>query len=113
MANATTASVAEATTTTTTEVKKISKVMVAKAQRLADLRASIREAEAEAEALRNDILVEAGTATTLTHHGLDVVRIAIRESQRVDSKKLANEFPEIYSLVTKNSVSRVVDIIPR
>lgn len=109
----TTSSVAEATTTTTTEVKKISKVMVAKAHRLADLRASIREAEAEADALRLEILAEAGTATTLVHHGLDVVTITLRESARVDSKKLATEFPEVHALVTKTSVSRVVDILPR
>lgn len=113
MATATTASVAKATTTTTTEVKKISKVMVAKAQRLADLRALIREAEAEADALRDDILAEAGTATTLVHHGLDIVRIALRETSRVDSKKLATEFPEVHALVVKHGVSRVVDIIPR
>lgn len=113
MAIATTASVAEATTTTTTEVKKISKVVVAKAHRLADLRASIREAEAEADALRTEILAEAGIATTLVHHGLEVVKIAIRTSERVDSKKLRTEFPEIWELVAKSSTSRVVDILPR
>jgi predicted phage-related endonuclease len=113
MATATTASVAKATTTTTTEVKKISKVMVTKAHRLADLRALIREAEAEAEALRTEILAEAGTATTLVHHGLDVVTITARSTERVDSKKLRTEFPEVYGLVTKQTTSRVVDILPR
>lgn len=112
MTKVTSTSVAEATTTST-EVKKISKVMVDKAQRLADLRALIREAEAEAEELREAILAEAGTATTLIHHGLDVVRISLRPTSRVDSKKLETEFPEVHALVVKRGVSRVVDIIPR
>jgi hypothetical protein len=112
MTKVTSTSVAEATTTNT-EVKKISKVMVDKATRLADLRALIREAEAEAEALRDEILAVAGTSTILVHHGLDVVRIALRPTSRVDSKKLETEFPEIHALVVKRGVSRVVDIIPR
>lgn len=112
MTKVTSTSVAQATTTNT-EVKKISKVMVDKAQRLADLRALIREADAEAKALRDEILAEAGIATTLIHHGLDVVRIAPRATTSVDTKKLEVEFPEVYSLVVKRGTTRVVDIIPR
>lgn len=112
MTKVTSTSVAEATTTNA-EVKKISKVMVDKAYRLADLRASIREAQAEADSLRDEILAEAGIASTLVHHGLDVVRIAPRATTSVDSKKLQTEFPEVYELVVKRGATRVVDILPR
>lgn len=96
-----------------TDTKKVSKVVVANAERLAFVRAEIIRLEAEAKLLRDGILAVADGATTLIHNNLAIVEISSRESSRVDSKMLKQDFPEIYQAVVKVGVSPVVDILKR
>lgn len=95
------------------DTKKVSKVVVANAQRLAFVRAEVIRLEAEAKLLREGILAVAGEATTLVHNNLAIVEISQRSRTAVDSKKLKELFPEVYEAVLNTTTSPVVDILKR
>lgn len=97
-------------TATAEGTKKVSKVIVAKAQRLAIARAEANLLTKEAEALRDEILEVAGTATTLIHNNLVVVSIAERVSPRFDETAFRNAHPELYEMFLVNRTSQVVNV---
>lgn len=95
------------------ETVKVSKVVVANAERLAFVRAEVIRLEAEAKLLREGLLAVANGATTLIHNNIAIVEISQRESARVDSKLLKSLFPEAYEATLKVTTSPVVDILKR
>ena len=95
------------------DTKKVSKVVVANAERLAFVRAEVIRLEAEAKLLRDGLIAIAGEATTLIHNNLAIVEIAERESSRVDTKLLKELFPEAYEATLKTTTSPVVNILKR
>lgn len=103
--------ITEAPVASTTEgTKKVSKVIVAKAQRLAIARAEATLLTKEAEGLRAELLKVAGTATTLIHNNLVVVSIAERSARRFDEAEFAKAYPELYEMFMVERTSQVVNV---
>jgi len=103
----------KATAVATTEARKVSKVVVANAERLAFVRAEVIRLEAEAKLLRDGLIAVADGATTLVHNNIAIVEISPRSTSRVDSKALKVMFPEAYEATLKVTVSPVVDVLKR
>lgn len=97
-------------TATAEGTKKVSKVIVAKAQRLAIARAEAILLNKEAEGLRAELLKVAGTATTLIHNNLVVVSIAERSARRFDEAEFAKAYPELYEMFMVEKTSQVVNV---
>ena len=99
-----------ATASTSATTKKVSRVIVSKAQRLALVRAEANDLTKEAEALRADLLKVAGSATTLIHNNLVVVSIAERSARRFDEAEFAKAYPELYEAFMVVKTSQVVNV---
>lgn len=95
---------------TSGDTKKVSRVVVSKAQRLAIVRAEANDLNKEAEALRAEILKVAGKATTLIHNNLVVVSIAERSARRFDEAEFAKAYPELYEAFMVVKTSQVVNV---
>ena len=102
--------ITEALVASTSATKKVSKVIVAKAQRLAKARAEAIVLTKEAEALRAELIKVAGSATTLIHNNLVVVSIAERSARRFDEAEFAKAYPELYEAFMVERTSQVVNV---
>lgn len=91
------------------EEGKATGATVKKVKELVELRAQIAELEKKKVELTTEIEAVFGVDkdnktskhTTLTYHGVDVVRYEWRKRKGVDEKKLAEEFPEAYEACMK------------
>ncbi len=101
---------AGAVASTSGATKKVSRVVVSKAQRLAIVRAEANNLTKEADALRAEILKVAGSATTLIHNNLVVVSIAERSARRFDEAEFAKAYPELYEAFMVVKTSPVVNV---
>lgn len=95
------------------ETRKVSKVVVANAERLAFVRAEVIRLEAEAKLLRDGILAVADGATTLIHNNIAIVEIGARNTSSIDTALLKKLYPEAYAAVRRSGVSPVVEILKR
>lgn len=86
--------------------------MVSKVEQLKELEALIREAEAEVEALKDEIKAE---MTKQSKEEMNVGRYVIRwtsvVSNRLDSTALKNEMKDIYNRYVKQTESRRFSIV--
>jgi hypothetical protein len=102
---------AEAVASTSgTSTKKVSRVVVSKAQRLAVVRAEAILLNKEADTLRAELLAVAGSATTLIHNNLVVVSIAERSARRFDEAEFAKAYPELHEAFMVEKTSQVVNV---
>ena len=86
--------------------------MVSKVEQLKELEALIREAEAEVEALKDEIKAEMTKQETEEMNiGRYVVRWTSVISNRLDSKALKNEMKDIYNRYVKQTESRRFSIV--
>lgn len=91
---------------TTKGATKVSKRVVDLLEDLTEWRAVLAEATDRVEELRKEIFAEVGKeAQTLTYYNAEVGRISRQERAGVDTKKLQEDFAEVYNLVQKLSVS--------
>jgi hypothetical protein len=105
-----------ATTTATTEVvaKATTKTIVATIDRFAEVKAEIARLTKEKEALAEVIEAEFGSATLLTHYGVEVARLDWRSRTSTDEVALQTLFPEAYEATRKTSrYSVIVNIFRR
>lgn len=85
---------------------KVSKRVVELLEDLTEWRAVLNEATDRVEELRKQIFAEVGKEEqTLTYYNAEVGRISRQERAGVDTKKLLEDFAEVYNLVQKVSVS--------
>lgn len=86
--------------------------MVSKVEQLKELEALIREAEAEAEALKDEIKREMYMRNT---DEMNVGRYTVRwknvVSNRLDSKALKNDIPHVYGMYLRQSESMRFSIV--
>ena len=86
--------------------------MVSKVEQLKELEALIREAEAEVEALKDEIKAEMYMRNTEEMNvGRYVVRWTSVVSNRLDSTALKNEMKDIYNRYVKQTESRRFSIV--
>lgn len=86
--------------------------MASKIEQLKELEALIREAEKEAEALKDEIKAE---MTKLNAEEMSAGRYIVRwtnvMSNRFDSTTLKRVMPEVYNMYTKQTASRRFSIV--
>lgn len=82
--------------------------LVSKIEELKELEALIKEAEAEAEKLKDEIKNEMLIRNNVEEMnvGRYVVRWTIVSTDRFDSTKFKKSHPDIYNMYIKNTVSR-------
>ena len=90
----------------------LNKEIISKIEELKELEALIREAEAEVEALKDDIkkeLTEQGKEEMTV--GRYIVRWTSISTDRFDSTKFKDAMPEVYKMFIKQTKSRRFSIV--
>lgn len=84
--------------------------MIKKIEELKELEALIRDAEAEVEALKDEIKTEMQNREEM-NVGRYVVRYKSVSSDRFDSKTFKTACPDVYKMYLKHTVSRRFSIV--
>ena len=92
---------------------KATKEVVSKVDRFAEVKALIAGLEKEKEALTKELLEAFDGQTLLTHYGVEVARLDLRQRTSNDSKALALHFPEAYEATKRVTAYNVIVNIPR
>ena len=80
--------------------------MHAKIIRAAEIRDSIKELEEQLEAIKLEVKNAIGESETVTYKGMTLATFKLRKGQtRIDSKRLQEEMPDIYSKFSKTGES--------
>lgn len=72
---------------------------------LAQVRATIKALEAQERELRDSVVEGLGDSTTAVFRGQTIARLAQVTRTTIDSKKLAESFPEAFEATRKESTS--------
>jgi hypothetical protein len=102
------ATTTSATTAEAVEAKATTKTMVANIDRFAEVKAEITRLTKEKEALAELIEAEFGSATLLTHYGVEVARLDWRGRTGTDEALLKSVFPEAYEATRKTTTYSVI-----
>jgi hypothetical protein len=93
---------------------KVTKAIVALINELSEVRSTYNSAKARVEELRQAIFAVVGKADqTLVHHNIEVARIKEQTKMVVDTKFLAENYPEIYEACLKPQVQHNISAVTR
>ena len=79
--------------------------LIKKIEELKELEALIREAEAEVEALKDEIKMEMQNREEM-NVGRYIVRYKVVKSDRFDNKKFKDDCPDVYKMYVMSTCSR-------
>lgn len=77
---------------------------------LKEAKAHLKTEEEKVKALEEYVKLRIGANETMTYHGVEIASFRFRETPRVDTKALKEQYPEVYQSVLRNTTNRTLRI---